>query len=87
MGWVIRFAAAVPHVISIVVDAIDEARKDDGIVSPDEAEAIARDVSALDDFVKVKIRGVDIVGPDAQADLFAALARIAARAENARRRS
>ncbi len=86
MGWILKFAAKLPTVIALVADAVDEARSDDGQVSPAEAEEIARDLSSLDDWLTVVVNGTDIVGANAQADLFAGFARIIARAEAARRR-
>ena len=84
MGWVLGFSARMTKALGLVADAIEDARKDDGKISPDEAEAIARKLSDQDDWIQIRVRGVDVVGPDAQADLFAGLARICARANNAR---
>ena len=70
--------------LAMVADAIDEARKDDGRISPDEAEAIARKLSAEGDWIRINVKGTDVAGPEAQALLFAGLARICARANNAR---
>ena len=84
MGWILVFSARMTKALGLVADAIEEARKDDGKISPDEAEAMARKLSDQEDWIQIRVRGVDVVGPDAQADLFAGLARICARANNAR---
>jgi hypothetical protein len=48
--------------------------------TPDEAEAAAREWSAgAGDVLQLHIHGVDVVGPDAQADLAGGVARILVR--------
>jgi hypothetical protein len=56
--------------LGLVADAIEDARKDDGRISPDEAEAIARSLSDQEDWIQIRVRGVDVVGPDAQAEMW-----------------
>ena len=59
---------------------------EDGKVTPAEAEAIARQVSAeAGDVLHIELNGIDVVGPAAQADLAAGLARILVRAISASR--
>lgn len=84
MGWILQFSLRMTSALAMVADAIDEARKDDGRISPDEAEAIARKLSAEGDWIRINVQGTDVAGPEAQALLFAGLARICARASNAR---
>tara|TARA_R110000824_G_scaffold1627_7_gene8036 strand:+ start:308 stop:589 length:282 start_codon:yes stop_codon:yes gene_type:complete len=53
----------------------------DGHVTPAEAEVIARRASdAAGDVLDVRVNGVDIIGPAAQADAAAFLGRVIARA-------
>ncbi len=84
MAWILTFSARMTKALAMVSDAIEQARSDDGRISPDEAEIIARELSAQDDWIQIRVRGVDVAGPEAQALLFAGLARICARANNAR---
>jgi hypothetical protein len=84
MGWILKFVTKLPAAIALLADALEDARRDDGVVSPDEAEALARSLAVTENWLDVRVRGVDIIGPDATADLFAGIARIIARAENIR---
>lgn len=84
MPWYLRLALSLPSVIGDIRDAIEEHAGPDGVVSPAEAETIGRALSeSMGDVLRVKVRGTDIVGPNAQADLFAFVARVAANASNA----
>lgn len=66
--------AVVGHVVTEVMSAFE-----DGDVTPDEAEAIARRaVAAKRDIIHVEVKGVDIVDAAAEADLAAFLGRVTA---------
>lgn len=74
-----RVAAVLPAFLFSVGAKVAEALED-GRITPAEAETFARQSSAeAGDLVVVKVRGVDIVGPDAQADLAAFVGRVTAR--------
>lgn len=82
MFWLVRLVAQVPPTIATVSAAVRKAL--DAGESPDRAEALARKLSdEMGDVLQVHVRGVDVVGPDAQADLFAFVARVTVRATRA----
>lgn len=80
---VLSVATKVPQAALKLVQRIGD-KLSDGDITPDEAEALAREASAeLGDLIKVKIKGVDLVDDDAQADLAAFLGRVARNAVTA----
>jgi len=86
MPWLWNLAWSLPSLASDVQELIDAVVDDTGRADPGDAEAAGRLLSdELGDVLRVRVGGVDIVGPDAQADLFAFLARVSARAHNASR--
>ena len=83
MPWLLNLAFSLPSLADDVNTLLEAVVDADGRANVDEAEAAGRLLSAeLGDVLRVK---VDVVGADAQADLFAFLSRVAARAHNARR--
>ena len=86
MPWLMNLAWSLPSVASDVQDILDAVVDESGRVAPGDAEAAGRLLSdERGDVLRVRVGGVDIIGPDAQADLFAVLARVSARAHNTRR--
>jgi|TARA_S200002703_G_scaffold136502_1_gene125879 hypothetical protein len=86
MPWLMNLAWSLPSLASDVQDILDAVVDESGRVDPGDAEAAGRLLSdELGDVLRVRVGGVDIIGPDAQADLFAFLARVSARAHNTRR--
>ncbi len=86
MPWLLNLAFSLPSLADDVNTLLEAVVDADGRANVDEAEAAGRLLSAeLGDVLRVKVTGVDVVGADAQADLFAFLSRVAARAHNARR--
>ena len=86
MPWLWNLAWSLPSLASDVQSLLDAVVNDKGRADPAEAEAAGRLLSEeVGDVLRVHVGGADVVGADAQADLFAFLARVAARAHNARR--
>lgn len=83
--WAASLLASLPAAVFRVIRHVRDAAAD-GTLTADEGEAIARALSAESgDMLRVHVRGVDVIGPDAQADLFAFVGRVAVRATNAAR--
>lgn len=78
--WAASLLASLPAAVWSVIRHVREAAAD-GELTPAEGEAVARALSAESgDVLRVHVRGVDIVGADAQADLFAFVGRVTVRA-------
>lgn len=78
MHW-LRLSAGLMALVQQVSLSIREAMAD-GNLTPAEGEELGRNLSVeLGDFIQLRVRGTDIVGPDAQADLCGALGRIVVR--------
>jgi len=86
MPWLLNLAFSLPGLADDVATLLEAVVDVDGRANVNDAEAAGRLLSdELGDVLRVKVGGVDVVGADAQADLFAFLARVSARAHNARR--
>lgn len=86
MPWLWNLAWSIPSLATDVQELLDAVIDEAGRADPGDAEAAGRLLSEqLGDVLRVHVGGVDVVGPDAQADLFGFLSRVAARAHNARR--
>ena len=86
MPWLINLAMKLPSLASDVQTLLEAVVDDEGRADPGDAEAAGRLLSdQVGDVLRVRVGGTDVVGPNAQADLFAFLARVAARAHNAQR--
>lgn len=84
LGPLLALVAAVPRLAAAVSVAVADAMED-GRVTADEGEQIGRRVSDLSgDLLDIRIRGVDVVDADAQADILGGIGRIAARILSAR---
>lgn len=79
IGFLLSLVGTIPRVVATVSQAVADAAED-GAITPDEGEEIGRRLSEqAGDLIQIRVRGEDVVGPDAQADLLAAIGRIAAR--------
>lgn len=85
MPWYMNLAFTLPSIMGDVLALIDTVVVDEK-ANVNEAEEAARMLSAdLGDVMRITVNGTDIIGKNAQADLFAFLARCSARAYNARK--
>ena len=83
--WAASLLASLPAAVFGVIGHVRAAAAD-GALTADEGESIARALSAESgDVLRVHVRGVDVIGPDAQADLFAFVGRVTVRAVRAAR--
>lgn len=77
VSQIARLSAKVPAFVFEVARKVIDDVTDDGHLDPDTAEATARAASAeAGDLLKLKVKGVDVVDEDAQADLAAFVARV-----------